>query len=86
MLRDILGIYQYIINIDHNTGIQKFKKYVIHNTLESRRSIAKSKRHYSPLILAVSSAKCSFKPIFWRHDNLVVTVTQVKFGKYTGTL
>jgi len=48
MFRHVIQVDEYIIQIDHNTDIQKVKENIIHESLEDHRSISKTKRHYRP--------------------------------------
>jgi len=46
MLRHVIQVDEYIIQIDHNTDIQKIGENVIHELLEGHGSISKTERHY----------------------------------------
>jgi len=46
MLRHVIQVDKYIIQIDHNTDIQKIRENVVHKSLEGCRSIGKTKGHY----------------------------------------
>jgi len=48
MFRHVIRVDEYIIQIDHNTDIQKVRENVVHESLEGRRSIGKTKEHYRP--------------------------------------
>jgi len=48
MLGHVIQVDEYIIQIDHNTSIQKIGENVIHESLEGYGSIDKTKRHYRP--------------------------------------
>jgi len=49
MFRYIVGVNEYIIQIDHDTDIQKIEKEVIHELLKDYRSIGKTKEYYKLL-------------------------------------
>ena len=49
MFRYIVGVNEYIIQIDHDTDIQKIEKEVIHELLKDYRSIDKTKEYYKLL-------------------------------------
>ena len=49
MFRYIVGVNEYIIQIDHDTDIQKIEKEVIHELLKDCRSIGKTKGYYKLL-------------------------------------
>ena len=44
----VIRVDEYIIQIDHNTDIQKFRENVVHELLEGCRSISKTKGYYKP--------------------------------------
>ena len=48
MLGHVIRVDEYIIQIDHNTNIQKIRENVIHESLESCRSIGKTEGYYRP--------------------------------------
>ena len=49
MFRHVIWVNEYIIQIDHNTDIQKIRENIVHELLEGRESIGKTKEHYRPL-------------------------------------
>jgi len=48
MLGHVIRVDKYIIQIDHDTDIQKIRKNVVYELLEDRRSICKTEEHYRP--------------------------------------
>jgi len=48
MLRYVIRVDEYIIQIDCNTDIQKVREDVVYELLEDHRSISKTKGHYRP--------------------------------------
>jgi len=48
MFGHVIRVDEYIIQIDHNTDIQKIRENVVHELLENRRSIGKAKGYYRP--------------------------------------
>jgi len=48
MLGHVIQVDEYIIQIDHNTDIQKIRENVVHELLEGHGSIGKTKGHYRP--------------------------------------
>jgi len=46
MFGHIIWVDEYIIQIDHNTDIQKIGKNIIYKLLKSYRNISKIKGHY----------------------------------------
>jgi len=48
MLGHVIRVDEYIIQIDHDTDIQKIGENIVHESLESRGSIGKTEGHYRP--------------------------------------
>ena len=48
MLGHVIQVYEYIIQIDHNTDIQKVGENVVHELLEGCENISKTEGHYRP--------------------------------------
>jgi len=48
MLGHAIRVDEYIIQIDHDTYIQKIRENVVHELLEGRGSIGKTEGHYRP--------------------------------------
>jgi len=48
MLGHVIQVDEYIIQIDHDTDIQKVGENVVHELLEGRGSIGKTEGHYRP--------------------------------------
>ena len=48
LLGHVIQVDEYIIQIDHNTDIQKIRENVIYELLEGHGSISKIERHYRP--------------------------------------
>jgi len=48
MLEHVIQVDKYIIQIDHNTDIQKIRENIVHESLEDCGSIGKTERHYRP--------------------------------------
>ena len=48
MLGHVIRVDKYIIQIDHNTDIQKVGEDVVYESLEGRGSIGKTEGHYRP--------------------------------------
>ncbi len=46
MFRYVIWVDEYIIQIDHDTNIQKIRENVVHESLEGRKSIGKTKGYY----------------------------------------
>jgi len=48
MFGHVIQVDEYVIQIDHDTDIQKVRENVVHKLLESYRSISKTEEHYRP--------------------------------------
>jgi len=48
ILRHVIQVDEYIIQIDHNTDIQQIRENVIHELLEGCGSIGKTEGYYRP--------------------------------------
>jgi len=48
MLGHVIRVDEYVIQIDHDTDIQKVGENVVHELLEDRGSIDKTEGHYRP--------------------------------------
>jgi len=48
MLGHVIQVDKYIIQIDHDTDIQKVRENVVYKSLEGHGSIGKAKEHYRP--------------------------------------
>jgi len=48
MLRHVIRVDEYIIQIDHDIDIQEIRENVVHELLEGHGSIGKTERHYRP--------------------------------------
>jgi len=48
MLGHVIRVDEYIIQIDHNTNIQKIRENIVHKSLEDCKSIGKIKGHHRP--------------------------------------
>jgi len=46
VLRDVIGIDQDVVQVNHYAHIQEVREHVIHEVLESDWGVSQSKRHY----------------------------------------
>ena len=76
MFGHVIWVNKYIIQIDHNTYIQKIGENVIHELLKSYRSIGKTKGHYR---LFVTCSKSSLPFITIGNANQMVSMTKIYF-------
>ena len=76
MFKNVVWVDEYIIQIDHNTNIQKVRENVIYKLLEDYRSIGETKGHYRPLKWSITCLKSSSP--FITIDNMNQVVSMVK--------
>jgi len=48
MLGHVIQVDEYIIQIDHNTDIQKIRENIVYESLKGHGSIGKTEEHYKP--------------------------------------
>jgi hypothetical protein len=60
MLRWIVGIYENIVKVNDHIDVKKVGKYVIHEMLESRRSVRETFGNNSPFERTITSSEGSF--------------------------
>ena len=49
MFGHVIQVDEYIIQIDHDTDIQKIRENVVHKLLKGHKSIGETEEHYRPL-------------------------------------
>ena len=79
MFRHVIQVDKYIIQIDHDTDIQKVRENVVHKSLEGCRSISKTKRHYRPFKWTITCPKGSFPFITIDDANQMVSMVKIYF-------
>ena len=77
MFRHVIWVDEYIIQIDHDTNIQKIRENVVHESLEGHRSIGKTKRHYRLLKWSITCPKGSLPFITISNANQVVSIVKI---------
>ena len=58
----------------------------IHEALECRKGIKKSKRHNQEFIMAFMGAKNCHRNVFLFHLDLMVSQTKIQFGEILGSM
>ena len=66
VLRKVIGIDQYVVQIDNDINVYHIGKDVVHEPLKSCRSVSKAFRHYQSLKGSVSSLEGSLSFISCR--------------------
>jgi len=59
MFEHVIWVDKYIIQIDHDTNIQKVGEIFIYKSLEDHESIGKTKRYYRPFKWSIACPKGS---------------------------
>ena len=84
MFEHVIWVDEYIIQIDHNTNIQKIREKVVYELLEGYESIKKTKRHYRPLKWFITCLKSSLLFITVSYANQVVSMAKIYLWIYLG--
>ena len=77
MLGHVIQVDEYIIQIDHNTDIQKVRENVVHELLEDHGSIGKAKGHYRPFKWFIACPKGGFLFIAVSNANQMVSMAKI---------
>jgi hypothetical protein len=81
VFRWIFGINEDVIQIYNNIDVKEVRKEVIHELLESSRSVGQALGHDEPLERAVASSEHGFPLIAIGNPNKVIGVLQVNFSE-----
>jgi len=77
MFGHVIQIDEYIIQIDHDTDIQKIRENVVHESLKGYRSIGKTERHYRPFKQSITCSKSSLPFITISNVNQIVSMAKI---------
>ena len=77
MLGHVIRVDKYIIQIDHDIDIQKIRENIVHEMLESCRSIGKTKGHYRPFKWSIMCSKDSLPFITVSNVNQMVSMAKI---------
>ena len=77
MLGHIIQVDEYIIQIDHDTDIQKVRENVIHELLEDHGSISKTEGHYRLFKWSITCPKSSLPFITISDANQMVSMAKI---------
>ena len=80
MIHRVVGINEDVIEVDDHTHIQEITEDVVHETLESCRSIGKSKGHNEPFKRTVAGAESSFPFITICNMDKVIGMSDIDGG------
>jgi len=77
MFRHVIWVDEYIIQIDHDIGIQEIGEKIVHKLLKDHRSIGKTKRYYRPLKWSITCSKGSLPFITIGNVNQMVSMVKI---------
>ena len=80
VLRKVIGIDQYVIQVDDDINVHHIGKDVVHEPLKSCRSVSKAFRHYQPLKRSVVSLEGGLPFISCCNVDQMVLVPEVNFS------
>ena len=84
MICRIVGINEDVIQVDDHANIQEITEDVVHETLESCRSIGKSKGHNKSFKRTIAGLESSFPFITVRNTDEVLGMSDINGGIDTG--
>ncbi len=64
-----VGVYQDVIEVANRRNIEEIPEYFIDESLEGRRRIGESKRHYLPFKGSIACSEGSFGFVFLRYSD-----------------
>ena len=80
VLRKVVGIDQYVVQVDDDIDVHHIGEDVIHEPLKSCGSISKAFQHYQPLKRSVTSPEGSLPFISCCNVNQMVCMPEVDFS------
>ena len=80
VLGKVIGIDQYVVQIDNDVNVHHICKDVVHEPLKGCGSISKTFRHYQPLKRSVTSPEGSLPFISCYNADQMVCVLEVDFS------
>ena len=80
MLGKVIGIDQYVVQIDNDINVYHIREDVVHELLKNCGSISKAFQHYQPLKRSVTSPEGSLPFISCCNANQMVCVLEVDFS------
>ena len=80
MLGKVIGIDQYVVQIDNDNNVYHICKDVVHEPLKSCRSVSKAFRHYQPLKGSVTSLEGGLPFVSCCNVNQMVRMPEVDFS------
>ena len=80
VLRKVVGIDQYVIQVDDDINVHHIGEDVIHESLKSCRSVSKAFWHYQPLKRSVASSEGGLPFVSCCNADQMVRVPEVDFS------
>jgi hypothetical protein len=80
-----LGIYEDIIDKDHDKFIELHHEHGVHEVHEVGGGISESERHYQEIVKTITSGKSGFRNVARSNLDLVVARTKVDLREDFGT-
>ena len=77
MFRHVIWVDEYIIQIDHNTNIQRVRENVIYELLKGYESIGKTERYHRLFKKSISCLKSSLPFITIGNANQIVSMVKI---------
>ena len=82
----VLAVHQDVVKIDDDELVKQIVEDIVHQRHKSRRSVSQAKRENSKLKMSKTRAKSCLVNISRSDADLVVSGTEINFGKDLGTL
>ena len=80
VLGKVIGIDQYVVQIDNDINVYHFGKDVVHEPLKRCGSVSKAFQHYQPLKRSVTSPEGGLPFVSCCNANQMVCVPEVDFS------
>ena len=80
VLGKVIGIDQYVIQIDNDINVYHIHEDVVHEPLKSCRSVSKAFRHYQPLKRSVASPEGGLPFVSCCNADQMVCMLEVNFS------
>ena len=80
VLEEVVGIDQYVVQIDNDVNVHHVGEDVVHEPLKSCGSVSKAFRHYQPLKGSVMSPEGGLPFVSCCNANQMVRVLEVDFS------
>jgi hypothetical protein len=82
----IVGVYQNVIKVDHNTNVEEVQINFVHKMLKGGWCVRKSERHNIPFVRTIASAEHRLAFMAFSDADKVICVVEVNLGVDPGLL